>query len=44
MMLIKEKKTAEERHIGKRRESSKTRITKVPLWAICTHKKVKEIL
>ena len=37
MILIKENKRGEERHIGERRESRKSRITKVTLWAICTH-------
>ena len=37
MILIKEKARGEERHIGERRESRKSRITKVPLWAIYTH-------
>ena len=39
MILIKEKKRGEERHIGERRESSKSRITKIPLWAMYTHKR-----
>ena len=30
MILITEKKRGEERHIGERRESSKSRIIKVP--------------
>ena len=34
MILIKEKKRGEKRHIGEMRERIKSRITKVPLWAI----------
>ena len=41
MVLIKEKKKGEERDIGERRESSKSRITKVSLWAIYTHTSIK---
>ena len=37
MILIKEKKRGEERHIGERREIEKSRIIKVPLWLIYTH-------
>ena len=37
VILIKEKKRGEERYIGERRESSKSRVTKVPLWAIYIH-------
>ena len=36
MMLIKEKNSVDERHIGERRESSKSIITKVSLWPIYT--------
>ena len=37
MIFIKENKRGEESHIGERRESRKSRITKVQLWAIYTH-------
>ena len=37
MMKVREKKRGEEIHIGERRESNKSRITKVPLSAIYTH-------
>ena len=39
MIFIKENKRGEERHTWERRESSKSRIIKVPLWAIYTHSK-----
>ena len=37
MILIKKKKRGEERYIGERRESRKSRITKVQLSARYTH-------
>ena len=36
MILIEEKKRGEERHIRERRESRKSRITKVPLSVVYT--------
>ena len=37
MISVKENKGGKEIHIGERGESSKSRIAKVPFWAIYTH-------